>query len=189
MKKGDGGNVTSPREGPYQRMVALGVYSRQCLNQLEQETGLQAERLNTGSVVVMHDPAQKAGGQRHAEALTAMGFTAQWLDKAALLALEPGLAHSNAGVAGGIWVQDDGSGFDLHSKTGGNGLGNLRGSFGVRTVLIAALWARPCLSIHDRKFFKPDNVRAREAFARPFIRGPVGNSHGAISVRMSRSTF
>ena len=92
------------------RMVALGVYSRQCLNQLEQETGLQAERLNTGSVVVMHDPAQKAGGQRHAEALTAMGFNAQWLDKAALLALEPGLAHSNAGVAGGIWVQDDGSG-------------------------------------------------------------------------------
>src|SRR3989344_8778588 len=27
MKKGDDGNVTSPREGPYQRMVALGVHA------------------------------------------------------------------------------------------------------------------------------------------------------------------
>lgn len=93
-----------------QRMVRLGIYSRACLQELEQFTHIRSERRDTGSLVVMRHSAQTSAGQRHAEGLRAMGFDAQWLERDATLALEPGLNHAKVPVAGGIFVSDDASG-------------------------------------------------------------------------------
>ena len=93
-----------------QRMVRLGIYSRACLQELEQFTGVTSERRDTGSLLVMRQSAQASAGQRHAEGLRAMGFDARWLEREATLALEPGLSHAKVPVAGGIFVSDDASG-------------------------------------------------------------------------------
>ena len=92
------------------RMMRLGVYSRKCLDDWQQHTAIACERRNQGSLLVFQDDAKVQGGQRHTQSLSDLGFDAHWLDKNAVLEIEPGLAHASTAIAGGIMVSDDASG-------------------------------------------------------------------------------
>jgi D-amino-acid dehydrogenase len=93
-----------------ERMVRLGQYSRKCLDEVQQHTGVRCERRDAGSLLIFREADRATAAQGHERVLQGMGFDARWLGRDEVLALEPALSAASAPIASAIHVSDDASG-------------------------------------------------------------------------------
>ncbi len=91
------------------RFVRLGRYSQNCLAEVVTATGAQFEYRQTGVLQLVRQVGHQARAIRQAEAFTAEGFSARWLGRDEVLAVEPGLLRSPLPLAGALHVQDEAS--------------------------------------------------------------------------------
>ena len=91
------------------RMLALGLYSAQCLDDVEQTTALTYERQRTGILQLCHSAAAYTAAGNQSEKLRASGIDATLLDRDQLIRLEPALAN-RAGLTGALHLTNEGSG-------------------------------------------------------------------------------
>ncbi|HEY5637408.1 MAG TPA: D-amino acid dehydrogenase [Burkholderiales bacterium] len=99
-------------------LAALAAYSRDRLEALTAETGIEYARLARGILHLCATPASFETQARHAEAMRAFGIEREVMSRAECLALEPALAASRTPIAGGIHTPRDVSG-DAHLFTQG----------------------------------------------------------------------
>jgi len=97
-------------------LAGLAAYSRNCLRELRQRTGLQYDQLERGILHIATNAADFERLARHAQAVRSLGIEREVLDGAACVKLEPALAHSTDRVAGGAYTRQDESG-DAHRFT------------------------------------------------------------------------
>ncbi|AUH49862.1 amino acid dehydrogenase [Chromobacterium sp. ATCC 53434] len=100
------------------QMVALGLYSRDAMRQLRDETGIAYRRLSRGILSLHYDAGQLRHAERSAERLRRLGVDKRLLSPEQALALEPALATALPSLAGASWCPDDASG-DVHLFTCG----------------------------------------------------------------------
>ena len=91
------------------RMLALGLYSAQCLDEVEQATGLTYARQRTGILQLCYSAAAHAAARQQGEKLRAGGIDAALLDRDQLIALEPALAR-RSDLTGALRLTNEGSG-------------------------------------------------------------------------------
>ena len=87
-----------------ERMVRLSEYSRDCLDELRIETGLQYEGRQRGLTQLFRTQAQLDGAAKDIKVLEQMGVPYELLDRNTLTNAEPGLAGSVHKLAGGLRV-------------------------------------------------------------------------------------
>jgi D-amino-acid dehydrogenase len=92
------------------RMLALGIYSRDRLSEVEQATGITFERSRAGVLQLCQSAIQQSMVQQQAAALKAQGFDAEWLDREQTVCLEPALARGAPALVGALCLRDEGSG-------------------------------------------------------------------------------
>lgn len=92
------------------RMVRIGRYSRQCLDEVREATGVGFEGQATGTLLLVSDPSRLAASRAQVESLGGEGFRARLVEGPALLELEPGLADAKPSVVAGVLVEDDATG-------------------------------------------------------------------------------
>ncbi len=92
------------------RMVRLAEFSRDRLIELRQATGIRYDERSQGTLQLFRDPAQLAGIDKDVAVLAADGVPFEILDRAGCLAAEPGLAASDASIAGGLRLPNDETG-------------------------------------------------------------------------------
>jgi len=97
-------------------LAGLAAYSRNCLRELRQRTGIQYDQLERGILHIATNAADFERLARHAQAVRSLGIEREVLDGAACVKLEPALAHSTDRVAGGAYTRQDESG-DAHRFT------------------------------------------------------------------------
>lgn len=97
-------------------LTALAAYSRDRLDAVVSETGIEYARLANGILHLCPDGASFDAQARHAEALQAFGIERVAKSRTECLALEPALAAARAPIAGGIHTPQDLSG-DAHLFT------------------------------------------------------------------------
>ena len=100
------------------QMVALGLYSRDAMRQLRDETDISYRRLSRGILSLHYDSGQLRSAERSAAHLQALGVDKRVLSPGQLLALEPALEPVLPQLAGASWCPDDESG-DVHLFTRG----------------------------------------------------------------------
>lgn len=93
-----------------ERMLRLSNYSRQCLQQLRADTGIQYEGRSAGTLQLFRKPEQLEQAQRDIQVLSECGIAYELLDKAGVGRVEPALARSSAPIAGGLRLPDDETG-------------------------------------------------------------------------------
>lgn len=93
-----------------ERMVRLSEYSRDCLDELRIETGLQYEGRQRGLTQLFRTQAQLDGAAKDIKVLEQMGVPYELLDRNTLTNAEPGLAGSVHKLAGGLRVPNDQTG-------------------------------------------------------------------------------
>ncbi|MEE7567178.1 FAD-dependent oxidoreductase, partial [Xanthomonas sp. Kuri4-3] len=84
------------------RMVRLSEYSRDCLNQLRAETGLDFEGRRLGTTQLFRTQQQLDAAAQDIEVLAQYGVPYELLDAAGIARFEPGLAHGGAQMAGAL---------------------------------------------------------------------------------------
>ncbi|WP_199153105.1 D-amino acid dehydrogenase [Chromobacterium sp. ASV23] len=104
--------------GNTRQMVALGLYSRDAMRQLREETGIAYRRLSRGILTLHYTAGQLALAERAAVRMRRLGVDKRILAPDQLLALEPALASALPQLAGASWCPDDESG-DVHLFTRG----------------------------------------------------------------------
>lgn len=100
------------------QMVALGLYSRDAMRQLREETGIAYRRLSRGILTLHYSAGQLAQAERTAARMRQAGVDKRILMPDQLLALEPALEPVLPQLAGASWCPDDESG-DVHLFTRG----------------------------------------------------------------------
>ncbi|MEO9386319.1 D-amino acid dehydrogenase [Chromobacterium phragmitis] len=100
------------------QMVALGLYSRDAMRQLREETGITYRRLSRGILSLHYDACQLRHARRSASRLQALGVDKRVLSPMQALALEPALEPALPMLSGASWCPDDESG-DVHLFTRG----------------------------------------------------------------------
>ncbi|POZ62563.1 D-amino acid dehydrogenase [Chromobacterium alticapitis] len=100
------------------QMVALGLYSRDAMRLLREETGIVYRRLSRGILTLHYSAAQLAAAERGAARMRELGVDKRMLAPDQLLALEPALERALPQLAGASWCPDDESG-DVHLFTRG----------------------------------------------------------------------
>ncbi len=98
------------------RMVRLAEYSRDKLKDLRHVTGITYDDRQRGLLELFRTPAQLDGVTADTSVLDQLGVPYRVLDRAGAIAQEPGLAHANAPIAGGLLLPGDESG-DAHIFT------------------------------------------------------------------------
>lgn len=93
-----------------ERMVRLSEYSRDCLDELRIETGIQYEGRQLGLTQLFRTQAQLDSAAKDIKVLEEMGVPYELLDRAALTRVEPGLAGSVDKLTGGLRVPNDQTG-------------------------------------------------------------------------------
>ena len=93
-----------------ERMVRLSEYSRDCLDELRIETGLEYEGRQRGLTQLFRTQAQLDGAAKDIKVLEQMGVPYELLDRNTLTNAEPGLAGSVHKLAGGLRVPNDQTG-------------------------------------------------------------------------------
>ena len=96
------------------RMVRLAEYSRDCLDQLREQTGIAYEGRQLGTLQVFRNQAQLDAAERDVQVLREQGVAFEWLDRAGLERVEPALA--GAPLLGGVRLPNDQTG-DCHLFT------------------------------------------------------------------------
>jgi D-amino-acid dehydrogenase len=93
-----------------ERMLRLASYSRSCLEQLRQETGIRYEARTGGTLQLFRTGSQFEQAQRDIEVLRECGIDFELLDAAGVKRVEPALASSNEHIAGGLRLPGDETG-------------------------------------------------------------------------------
>jgi len=94
-------------------IAALARYSRQCLNELRDETGLHYTHSERGILHVFFEEHEIRQMPARVRSLLAHQIAARTCDAGECLAIEPALAHMEHPPLGGIYAPDDESG-DAH---------------------------------------------------------------------------
>jgi D-amino-acid dehydrogenase len=92
------------------RMVRLAEFSRDRLIDLRAETGIRYDERSRGTLQLFRDPRQLDGIAKDVDVLRADGVPFEVLDAKGCIAAEPGLAHSDAAIAGGLRLPNDETG-------------------------------------------------------------------------------
>ncbi|MDO9476469.1 MAG: D-amino acid dehydrogenase [Pseudohongiella sp.] len=98
------------------RMMRLAEYSRDCLMDLRQQTGLDYEHRELGTLQVFRTQKQMDAAAKDIAVLKECGVPFEVLDRAACIAVEPGLANSANKIVGGLRLPRDETG-DCHLFT------------------------------------------------------------------------
>ena len=99
-----------------ERALRLALYSRRCLGELREETGIQYDQRREGILHVYRDRREFDHARAAAELMRRHGLIRFERDPAACVAIEPALAAVADQLAGGIFTPDDESG-DAHRFT------------------------------------------------------------------------
>ncbi|MDB5420206.1 MAG: dadA [Brevundimonas sp.] len=99
-----------------ERMVRIAEYSRDQLIALRAETGIEYHDRAQGTLQLFRTHKQLAGVAKDIKVLNAAGVPCELLDPAGCIAAEPGLATTNAAIAGGLRLPNDETG-DCHLFT------------------------------------------------------------------------
>jgi D-amino-acid dehydrogenase len=99
------------------RMVRLAEYSRDCLQSLRRDTGIEYEGRQGGTLQVFRTQAQLDSVAKDVTVLEAAGVPFELLDAQALARAEPALAASAHRLTGGLRLPNDETG-DCHLFTG-----------------------------------------------------------------------
>ena len=111
-----------------ERMVRIAEYSRDQLIALRAETGIEYHDRAQGTLQLFRTHKQLAGVAKDIKVLNAAGVPCELLDPAGCIAAEPGLAMTNAPIAGGLRLPNDETG-DCHIFT--NRLAEMAAELGV----------------------------------------------------------
>ncbi|MFC0685464.1 D-amino acid dehydrogenase [Novosphingobium clariflavum] len=111
------------------RMVRLAEFSRDCLIALRRDTGIAYDERMQGTLQLFREQKQLDGIGKDIEVLKADGVPFEVLDKAGCIGAEPGLATSQAPIAGGLRLPHDETG-DCFKFT--NALAAMAAAKGVR---------------------------------------------------------
>lgn len=98
------------------QLVALGLYSRQCLQQLRRATGIDYDHLERG---ILHFWCQQQAfdaAHDSAQVMREHGCDVRILNPDEVIAIEPALRHARAKIVGGSYTVSDESG-DAHRFT------------------------------------------------------------------------
>jgi D-amino-acid dehydrogenase len=98
------------------RMVALAEYSRDCLRELRQETGITYDHREQGLLQLFRTQKQLDGIGEDIAVLNAYGVSYEILDRAGCIGVEPALGLVEGKVAGGLRLLGDETG-DAHLFT------------------------------------------------------------------------
>ncbi|HUH39667.1 MAG TPA: D-amino acid dehydrogenase [Castellaniella sp.] len=93
-----------------ERMLRLSSYSRECLHQLEADTGIQFEGRQQGTLQLFRTHQQMDAAQRDVQALSEAGIAYQLLQASELASVEPALAHVRHKLVGGLRTPEDETG-------------------------------------------------------------------------------
>jgi len=96
-----------------ERLLRVSNYSRLCLEQLREETGIQYEGRRQGTLQLFRTQQQLDAAGRDMEALSEAGIDYELLTSAELANVEPGLAASAHKLVGGLRTPGDETG-DCH---------------------------------------------------------------------------
>jgi D-amino-acid dehydrogenase len=91
-------------------LSGLAGYSRDCLQALRRETGIQYDELARGILQFATNQSDLDGLVHNAEAMRAFGVSREVKSAKECIALEPALAHSREPVLGGVYEPRDESG-------------------------------------------------------------------------------
>lgn len=111
-----------------ERMVRVAEYSRDCLRQLRQDTGISYENRSKGTLQLFRKDAQLDAVQRDIEVLKESGVEYELLDRDGLARVEPALAEAKDKLVGGLHLPNDETG-DCYLFT--NALAKLAQEMGV----------------------------------------------------------
>lgn len=93
-----------------ERMTRVAEYSRDCLRQLRQDTGIQYEHRSKGTLQVFRNDAQIEAVQRDIAVLKECGVDHELLTADELAKVEPALAHAKDKLTGGLHLPNDETG-------------------------------------------------------------------------------
>jgi len=93
-----------------ERMLRLAAYSRECLRQLREDTGIAYEGRTGGTLQLFRSEQQLDKAQRDIRILQACGVGFELLDRAGVCRVEPALAQAGAPIAGGLRLTADETG-------------------------------------------------------------------------------
>lgn len=99
-----------------ERMMRLAEYSRSCLQQLRADTGISYEHRTGGTLQLFRTQAQLDAVARDVAVLAECGVPHEVLGPDDLARVEPGLAHANERLTGGLRLPNDETG-DCHLFT------------------------------------------------------------------------
>lgn len=99
-----------------ERTLRIALYSRRCLGELRDETGIQYDQKTQGILHFYRDAREFEHAVHQAAVMTGMGCERRPLDPAGCVGLEPAFASVQGQLAGGIYSPDDESG-DAHLFT------------------------------------------------------------------------
>ncbi|MTH63200.1 D-amino acid dehydrogenase [Paracoccus shanxieyensis] len=92
------------------RMVRIAEYSRDCLDAVRVETGIEYDQRMQGTLQVFRKQEQLDGAGKDIEVLRADGVPFEVLDRAGCVAAEPGLAGQADRIVGGLRLPGDETG-------------------------------------------------------------------------------
>jgi D-amino-acid dehydrogenase len=93
-----------------ERMMRLAEYSRDCLRELRQVTGIAYEERTGGTLQLFRSAAQVEAAQRDIAVLRECGVAYEMLDREGVVRSEPALAHARSVLAGGLRLPGDETG-------------------------------------------------------------------------------
>lgn len=99
-----------------ERMVRLSEYSRDCLDELRAETGIDYEGRQLGTTQLFRTQAQLDAAAKDISVLEASGVPYEVLDRAGIARVEPALAQVSHKLAGALRLPNDQTG-DCHMFT------------------------------------------------------------------------
>jgi D-amino-acid dehydrogenase len=93
-----------------ERMLRLSEYSRDCLRELRQSTGIHYEERARGTLQLFRTEAQLEAARRDIAVLEEVGVPYELLDRNRLVTAEPALARSLHKLSGGLRLPNDETG-------------------------------------------------------------------------------
>jgi D-amino-acid dehydrogenase len=99
-----------------ERMMRISEYSRDCLQQLRAETGIEYEQRCAGTLQLFRGQAQVDAAQKDIDVLRECGVPFELLDRNGVFRAEPGIQRASHMIAGGLRLPNDETG-DCHLFT------------------------------------------------------------------------
>ena len=93
-----------------ERMVRISEYSRDCLDQLRQDTGIHFDERQLGTLQLFRHQHQLDIAGKDTEVLKEEGVPFELLDKVGVIRVEPALAHATVDFVGGLRLPNDQTG-------------------------------------------------------------------------------